>query len=470
MASRTVVALTCIALLCSAAVGLGGDLPKAENAGEEVVQTVIGLVSDQDKDLRAVGLQQVRDDAKGAAATRQFAGLLPRLSPDGQAALLGALADRGDKAARPAVLRMLASREEAVRLAAIRAMGPLGEASDVPLLVPSLAAAAEKAAARESLRRMPGLAVGAAILAELKSSPPGTRTELIQVLAARLALDCVAGILPAAMDADARVRQAAMAALGQLAGPEHIPAMLQGVLRAEAGPEREAAEKAVMFVSNRIADPLKRADPLLAAWAKLDTDQQEALLPTLGRVGGPATLQIVEAAIADSQPKRHEAGLCALWNWPDASVARRLLWLAQSPGSPAHRLAALRALIRVAPLRDQRSDAQRLDLLKKAMTLATRDEERNRVLDRCKAVRTIESLRFVAPSMEQPALAQQACLTVVELAHHRELREPNKAEFDRALDAVLRISRDEDVLDRAQRYKKGQTRDMSRVPKAKAVP
>ena len=462
-------ALACAVLFLSVAVGPGGDPARAEDASDEQVQTIIDLLSDKDKDLRAVALQQVREGIKGAAATRRFAALLPKLPSDGQAALLGALADRGDKAARPAVIQMLASREQAVRLAAIRAMGPLGEAGNVPLLVPPLAAAVaeEKAAARESLRRLPGLAVGAAIVAQLQASPPGTRAELIQVLAARRALDCAAAILPAALDADAGVRQAAMAALGQLAGPELIPGMLQGVLRAEAGAEREAAERAVMFVCNRIAAADKRADPLLAELAKLGADQHAALLPTLGRVGGPAALQVVQSALASSKEEEHEAGLRALCNWPDASVAPKLLALAQSAASPAERLLALRAVIRVAPLRDQRSDAQRLDLLKKAMTLATRDEERNRVLDRCKAVRTIGSLRFVTPYMEQPALAQQACLTVVELAHHRELREPNKAEFDPALDAVIRISRDADVLDRAQRYKKGQTRDMSRVPKAK---
>jgi hypothetical protein len=72
----------------------------------------------------------------------------------------------------------------------------------------------------------------------------------------------------------------------------------------------------------------------------------------------------------------------------------------------------------------------------------------------------------VAPYLEQPAYAQQAALTVVELAHHRELRQPNKAEFDGALDRVIRVSRDADVVDRAQRYKKGQTRDLSRLKPA----
>ena len=147
----------------------------------------------------------------------------------------------------------------------------------------------------------------------------------------------------------------------------------------------------------------------------------------------------------------------ALCNWPDASVAPRLLDLAQTAGTPRHRTMALGALIRVAPLPDKRPNAQKLGLLRQAMALASRDEERTLVLKRASAIRAIETLRFVTPYLDQPAFAQQACQTIVELAHHRELREPNKAEFDRALDAVIRISKDAVVIDRATRYKKGQT-------------
>ena len=72
--------------------------------GDDLVGTIVNLVSDKDKDLRALGFQQVRESAKGSKATLQFAALLPKLSADAQPGLLDALADRGDKAARPAVL------------------------------------------------------------------------------------------------------------------------------------------------------------------------------------------------------------------------------------------------------------------------------------------------------------------------------------------------------------------------------
>ena len=283
------------------------------------------------------------------------------------------------------------------------------------------------------------------------------RIELIGILAARRAKDAIPSILAAAGDNDPKVRMTAMATLGKLAEARHVAAMLTGVLKAKGGPEREAAEKAVMFVCNGTTDPDRRAEPILAAWDKFSNADRTALLPTLGRVGGPAALKIVEAAMADADPPRREAGFHALCNWPDASVVAKLLDLVQSHSDREHKTAALRALIRVAALRDKRTNAERLDLLKKAMSLATRDEERRLVLARCTAVRTMESLRYVAACMDQPALAQQACASVVGLAHYRDLRIPNKAEFDPLLDKAIRISKDPKVIDQAQRYKQGRT-------------
>ena len=430
-----------------------------EEANPELVQLVIGLLADPDKDLRALGFEQVRTAAKGAAATRQFAAQLPKLPPDAQVGLLSALADRGDPAARPAVLEMLdTSREEPVRVAAIIALAPLGEPADANRLMELLSAesATEQEAARDSLIRLSGERVPADIAAGLTQGEPPLRVTLIEILAERRALDLVPAILTAATDDEASVRAAAMTALGQLAGPEHMSGMVQGVLKAELGAERAAAEKSIQSVCGRI-DADKRAEPLLAAMDQLDPADRMALLPTLGRVGGVAALSIIEEAISNPDAAMHETGILALCNWPEASIAPRLIELVQADEHSEHRAMALRALIRVAPLPDGRSNDQRLALVQQALAFCTRDEERNLLLGRAHAVRTVEALRFLTPFMDQPSLAQQACLSTVELAHHRELRDANKAEFHAALDKVIQTSQDATVIDRANRYKNGQT-------------
>ena len=195
----------------------------------------------------------------------------------------------------------------------------------------------------------------------------------------------------------------------------------------------------------------------LSPWSKYNDQSQIVLLPTLGRVGGPTIRGVVNAAMASGDPQRREAGLRALCNWPDDSVADDLLRLAETADSAAHRAMTFQAFVRVGGARDQRSDLQRLDRMKQAMAAAKTDEERALVLNRCRTSYAIESLRLVLPYLEQPEFAQLACETIVELAHHRELREPNKTEFDPALDKVIVLSKDAVVIDRANRYKRGET-------------
>ncbi len=442
----------------------GAEEGAEEEAGEDLIRLILDLLEDPDKEMRSLGLEQVRMEAKGKRATLRFAAQLPKLAVDAQVGLLGALAERQDKAARPAVLeRFESSLQEPIRVAAIGALSTLGNLSDVERLVPLLVAASEgeKGAAKSGLIRMRGEKVPIAIAGQLAKASsqvsPELAVQLLEILVARRALDTTTDILSVSVDDNGAIRTAAMAALGHLAGPQHLPGMVRGVLRAEPGRERAAAEKAVMFVCGRIEDSQEWAEPLLAAIDRLEPAAQVDMLSTLGRVGGPQTLERIEIAIADTDPGHHEIGVRALCNWPDASIADRLIELAEGDADQGCRVSALRALIRVAPLRDSRSDEDRLSLLRRAMAMAERDTERTLGLYRARAIRTMDCLEFLLPYLDDPMYAQVACASIVELAHHRGLREPNKGPFHKALDKVIETTGDATVKDRANRYKQDKT-------------
>src|SRR5271170_4298298 len=84
----------------------------ADKKPNELLQMVVDLLGNEDTDFRAAGLDQVRSGAKGQEATRLFAAQLPKLDVAAQVVLLSALADRGDAAARPAVLELLTSSQD----------------------------------------------------------------------------------------------------------------------------------------------------------------------------------------------------------------------------------------------------------------------------------------------------------------------------------------------------------------------
>jgi len=90
------------------------------------------------------------------------------------------------------------------------------------------------------------------------------------------------------------------------------------------------------------------------------------------------------------------------------------------------------------------------------MELSSRVDERRKVLDGIGFARTLDTLHYVLPYLDDKDLNQSACRAVVELAHSKPLRDPNKAEFDKALDRVIAICKDKGLVDRARQYKLGQ--------------
>ena len=199
-----------------------------------------------------------------------------------------------------------------------------------------------------------------------------------------------------------------------------------------------------------------RPPAALVAAALLTLLPRAPLLPALARIGGPAVMAIIDSMLAD--PARRPQGLDALSKWPDATIKDRLLELLGATTDPKEKELLLGTLIRIAPLPDNKlKDAQKLELLEKTMALCEKNDDRAKVLERANAIRTIETFRFVVPYLDDPALAEPACRSVVELAHHQKLRDAHKAEFAKALDKVLGTTKDDELIQRATRYKAGQT-------------
>jgi HEAT repeat protein len=432
----------------------------AEGKPDELVTMIVKLLGESDREFRAAGLDQVRTGAKGSAATKVFAAQLPKLDASAQAALLSALADRGDVAARPAVNELLASSaDESVRVAAIAALGKLGEAADLPSLIKLLSgdSDAERAAARASLTQIRGQRISAKLGSEVALTPPSVKAALLDVLAVRRARDQSPVIITATVDQAAQVRSAAMSALGRIGRPEEIAAMLPGVLKAEKGGERDAAERNVALVCSRIENEDQRGEALIKALEHVSKDQIDQLLSLIGRVGGKKLIDFVAGIATGPDAARRKLGIDALSKWPDASVADKLLEITKNATEPAERNQAFQGYVKISAVRDGRNDKQRLERMKEAMQIAKTPEEQTLVLSRSRTAYDVETVRFVLPYVEQAPFAQVACETIVEIAHHREVRDPHKAEFDKVLDKVIEVSKDPVVVDRAGRYKRGET-------------
>jgi len=432
-------------------------------ADDDLLPAVSKFILDQDKDVRAVGLEQVRDGLKGSAATRRIVALLPQLSPDGQASLIIALGDRGDAAALPEVQQSTQSNVPAIRAAAIRALGALGGKNEAAMLVPLLGNPAIEQDAAAAILCLHGPGVHEALLAAADKIP-AVRVKVFPLLVTRYALDAVPGLLAAAQDSDKRTRSAALDALGQLGGPELVVDLARLALRAPNEADQKKVELALASLSERTGKVDICALPVLAFMETQGPAEKVKLFSALGRIGGKAASKVVLAALAGSDPTLRDAGFQALCNWPDGTVSAKLVEIATRGDDESQRASALEALIRVAPLpnsksrpESNRSDKERLMMLKKAMEVSTTKQQKTAILRRAGAIYTLDTLHFVLPYLDQPEFNQVTAETIVAIAHHKEVRHPHQAEFDAVLGRVIQISKNPRVIDEAKRYREDRT-------------
>ena len=423
------------------------------SAGDKTTATVLKWLAADDPLKRQLAAGQLNDVKIDAATAKTLLGQMSRLPVTGKILLLEALAAKQAKAVRPAVMTAAKGDDPALKQAAIRCLGAVGDAAGVSLLIEELTRKTQHAeAAEKSLAALPGAAVDRAVLAALKNAEESTRGRLIDILLRRKSTLAVSSLLTESGSAAAAVHLPAIAALRSLATPDDVPAMIGLLSKTAKGRHRDEIEKTILLVCKKTKNDADQAAAVLAAFAKAGETERCTLLPLLGRLGGEKSLAIVTAAMKSDNPKIQTAAVRALCNWPDARVADRLLALAKTSQNKSHRTWALRAYIRVVSLKSKRPQAQTLAMLQKAMKLADAAPQRRLVLDRVATVRTMDTLRWVVPYLDDPALNQTACQTIVELAHHRFLRNPNRSEFTPVLKKVTVISKNPKVVERAKRY------------------
>ena len=393
-----------IRVRCAALRGLATVRP-----AETTPEILKALASDSPL-FRGLAVSLIKD-IPGAEATAQFAAQLSKLPPDGQAALIDALAARQDPAARQAVLQAAKSANDKVAIAAVAAMGSVGNAQDVDLLVAAASAGGDpprRTAARASLQRLKGKDVDAALVAALDKADPAGKVQIIGALADRAAAQAAPAVEKLVASDNAEVRQAAIAAIGALGSEKQIPTLVAALKAAKDAPGTEAADKALAAICTRVK--AKAVDDLLAGLGGASPEAQASLYNALARAGGQKAL----AALVTAAKGGNDGAVRALATWTAPNAITPLLDIASTSENKVHRVLAIRGVIYLARLKET-PQADALAALAKAMTLAD-NPEKLQVLAALGEIPTIESFKMLAPCVGENALAEAACSAAVKIA------------------------------------------------------
>ncbi len=443
----------CVLLAMAFAVvvpGVAAVVVAGDEANQEIINQVIDALKSDDPEMQTGAITIVRE-IPGPEVTKALVQVLPKLPPAAQVQLLSALADRGDALALPAVVEAVKSADESVRVAALKAVGQLGAAANVPLLAERAGTTrgTEQKAARESLYRLRGAEVDAAILEALPSALPNVKVELIGAIGERNIGSAVKALLATAADEDRKVRMESFKVLRVVAKPEDLPALVNLLLEAESDADRSEAEKMVAAVAHKIEDKNRQAAAVLAVLPNVkDTAGRASLLRTLGRIGDSSSLPTLRAALTNREPEVQDAAIRALSDWPTPEPVPDLVKVAQTTDNKVHKVLALRGFVRLLALDNSRPAEETIDLYKKAMELAGDAAEKKRVLSGLAAATSVPALNMAAQYLDDVTLHLEAELAAVQIAKATAGGDPQRTK--EVLQKVIQSTKNDALREQAQ--------------------
>lgn len=440
--------ITCVVVGC-ALIGYAMVSQGFAQPADDAVAIVIDALKGEDETMQSVAIALVRD-IPGEEVTKALAKELPNLSAKGQVQLLSALGDRGDKAALPAVVTATKAKDGSVRIAALKAVGELGDARSVGLLAEAAGKSrgAEQKAAQESLYRLSGPDVDATVLAEIASAESAVKVELVRAVGERNITAGVPTLLKTAQDANAKVQYESFKVLQALADFKQLPKLVELLINVRHATVRKEAERTVVAISGGIghANAVLRALPSVK-----DVRARCSLLSVLGRIGDSNGLEVLQKALEDDNAEIQAAGIRALSEWPSSVSADEatalLLGVAKSSEDRIHRILALRGYVRLIGVIDLPA-AEKVKMCKQAMSLAPSVNERRGVLSALANIKSCRALQMAAGYLEDKDLQQEAEVAVVRIAEGTagDHGEETKA----ALLKVIQSSKNESVRQQAQ--------------------
>lgn len=420
------------------------------SSGEEAVDILIDAIKTGEPVIQSAAIP-LTSRIGGTEMTKFLAENLAGLSVTGQIQVCSELANRGDKTALGAVVKATIARDASVRIAALKALGRLGGASNVTFLAETAASgqADEARAARESLYSLTDPKVNEVILGCITYGDPPAKVELIACIRERAIKSAVPTLLTMAKDADSKVSKESIKTLAELATPDELPQLIEILINIQSEALRQDAEKTVVAVAQKMTASEKRADAILAAMPSAkDVTSKSSLLSVLGKVGGVKALPVLCSALADADPELQKTAIKALSEWPDGAPADDLLKVAETSGNKTNQALALRGFVRLIGLKSGRSEEETIKMYRTAMNLAPGANEKKMILAELSKAKILSALDMAAEYLEDAELRQEAAAAVIKMADDTMLKDPQQTKV--LLQKVLQVSESDSMKKQAQ--------------------
>ncbi|MGA2531462.1 MAG: HEAT repeat domain-containing protein [Candidatus Aminicenantales bacterium] len=406
------------------------------------VELVRAALAGRDGALQMAALEMSRG-LNSPEATRVLCESAVKAAPPLKVALIEALRQRGDPAAAPSLAAVVTSTDESVRVAAVAGLGELGDNAVVPLLLEAAGSSseAEARAGRQALLVLKRGEVTQVLISQLTSGKPAARMEAARALAGRGDKGASASLIAATRVNQEPARGALFTALGQLAEPQDIPALVGLVAEAKDDAVRDQARDALSAACLRLQsggvhlDPTPIVEGIVAAGPRA----RGALLQAGSVLADERLRAALRSSLSDPDKDVREAAGRALCETRDPGLLPDLMNLAKTSVGPAQRVPAVRGYVRLVTDTENASlsPAERVMALKEILPVA-RAEEKWAILAGLARLPDPGALALALTMLNDPATRAEAVQAVTQIASG--LAPAHREHARAALEKVLAVA------------------------------
>ncbi|MGB2864995.1 MAG: HEAT repeat domain-containing protein, partial [Sedimentisphaerales bacterium] len=377
-------------------------------------ELVVKALSGNDEKLRLIVIKLVREtkDAQLIKTCLRQWNSLPALA---QWAVLDTHLQFGTEALTT-IRTASKSPHQQVRVAAWQALADLSDTSMIPALAFAAAKGepAECDAARDTLARIHGSGVREALLVYLKQAETMEKAELLLALGKRSDTASAPMLLQYAKAPEENIRLAALESLRRLAVTDTLMPLLDLIVTSKYGPDHYFILKALYAVCQASPNKDQISRQVIAAMNRMPAPEHRYVLPLLLELATPEALTEMLKSTQNSDAQLVRESIRLLTQWPNATPAVKLFEIARTNTDTSLRTLALRGSITVAGREPDLST--RLKLLREALTLANRVEEKKLTLSQLGRIPLKEALEMSLKYLDDPELVNEAGFAAISIA------------------------------------------------------
>ncbi len=380
-------------------------------AGPEAKSLLISALKGKDEPSQEAAIGLIAEFFKPDELS-SLLGTFNYILPPRQIQFISALSSYPEPQVREFLMKVISSqKDQSVRIAALRTLGRVGDATTVEFLAERAAQAKgpEKTAARESLASLPEKAVDQKILELLAASTSQeVKNELLfsaceRNIAAARDFFLVEASNPAA---DRALVSRGLRAFGDLSLADKI---LEVAFSTQDETYREELVNILAIWAQNSARPDSKSAFFTQLLAKEnDPEKVSILVQVIGKIGERSSLPLIRKYLSDSRPPVKEAAVKALSDWPEVEALDDLLALARKTSELKENVLAIRGLVRLTASQTYRQPEAATAFLKEIYSLSRRAEEKKLVLSTLPNFSCASGLEFCQSMSNDPEVGQEA--------------------------------------------------------------